>query len=242
MLITGGTIRNMIPLWTIGALNHASYNWHPVAAIYQDRVTFSHSHTSFLLYHANIFNFFSFKILKRCLLISESGNYGSPGSLPRQRAVANATAYTPQSLLGHWFCMSTNSTLTWGSETALGLQKWVSVCLRGPKPSLDTVVARKCQRGTVWYFNHSPIVALFYWSCPRFRPPGNYFKTTKMGLCLLERPKAVVLVLYLFDALSNTTHNKSEWVRLPGNTRNKYTLFPRSLSRSRTTRTQPTFL
>ena len=29
-------------------------------------------------------------------------------------------------------------------EAALGLQKWVPVCLREPKPSLDTVVTRKC--------------------------------------------------------------------------------------------------
>ena len=34
------------------------------------------------------------------------------------------------------------------------------------------------------------LVALFYWSRPRFRPPGEYFRTTKMGFCLLERSKA----------------------------------------------------
>ena len=33
------------------------------------------------------------------------------------------------------------------------------------------------------------VFALFYWPCPCFRPPGDYFRTTKMDLCLLK-PKA----------------------------------------------------
>ena len=36
-------------------------------------------------------------------------------------------------------------------ETTLGLQKWVSVCLRKPKLTLDAVVARKCKHSTVSY-------------------------------------------------------------------------------------------
>ena len=49
----------------------------------------------------------------------------------------------------------------------VGLQKWVSVCLKGTKPSFGKVVTRKCPRDTISYYGHSPIVALFYWSCPQ---------------------------------------------------------------------------
>ena len=104
----------MIPPWTIGALYHASYIWHAAAAYIKIRSPSVTLALHFFFMTGNIFNFFSFKMLKRCLLISYSVKYRAPGSWPRERAVANATAYTPQSLLPHCFCMSTSCNIIWG--------------------------------------------------------------------------------------------------------------------------------
>ena len=34
------------------------------------------------------------------------------------------------------------------------------------------------------------VLTFFYWPCPWLRPPGDYFRTTKTGVCLLKKPKA----------------------------------------------------
>ena len=117
-LCRGRTTRNVIPLPTTEALCHASYFWHSATPIYQD-LTGSPSVTltlHFFFTTGNIVSFFSFKIMKRCILISESTKFRVPGSWPRESAVANATAYTPQSLLPLCLCTLTNSNEIWGSS------------------------------------------------------------------------------------------------------------------------------
>ena len=37
-------------------------------------------------------------------------------------------------------------------------------------------------------------LTLVYWPCPQFKPPRDYFRTTKMGLCLPKGPKDVQVI------------------------------------------------